>query len=78
MATMVSRSQKRILAGDLGQLSHLEFDWRTGDGVGNNPYQAQPYFREMPRLIIHESLVHILDTFRFLNGELNVVECEIQ
>lgn len=71
------REAKRIIdAGELGALKQLSFDWRTGDGNGPEPYAAQPYFREMPRLIIHESLVHILDTFRYLAGEFAVTACE--
>jgi predicted dehydrogenase len=71
------REAKRLIAaGVLGALKHLAFDWRTGDGNGSEPYTAQPYFHEMPRLMICESLVHILDTFRFLGGELNVTACE--
>ncbi len=71
------REAKRlIVAGKLGRMRTLSFDWRTGDGNGPEPFLAQTYFREMPRLIIHESLVHILDTFRFLAGELRVTACE--
>ena len=71
------REAKRIInSGVLGELQSLDFNWRTGDGVGREPYVAQPYFRAMPRLLIHESLVHILDTFRFLAGELRVTACE--
>ena len=69
-------AKRRIAAGELGALQHLSFDWRTGDGNGPEPFAAQPYFREMPRLIIYESLIHILDTFRFLAGELRVTACE--
>lgn len=65
-----------IQRGDIGALRHLSFDWRTGDGNGPEPYAAQPYFREMPRLIIFESLVHILDTFRCLAGDLRITACE--
>jgi predicted dehydrogenase len=65
-----------IVANALGVLQHLTFDWRTGDGIGPEPYAAQPYFREMPRLLIYESLVHILDTFRYLEGEVRVTACE--
>jgi D-apiose dehydrogenase len=65
-----------IQSGAIGSLHHLSFDWRTGDGNGTQPYAAQPYFREMPRLIIFESLVHILDTFRCLGGELSIASCE--
>lgn len=70
------REAKRLLdAGAIGAIRHLSFDWRTGDGNGSEPYAEQPYFREMPRFIIHESLVHVLDTFRFLAGELHVTGC---
>lgn len=71
------RHAKRVIAsGALGALRHLSFDWRTGDGNGPTPFSAQPYFRDMTRLIIFESLVHILDTFRFLAGELQLTSCE--
>ena len=71
------REAKRIIdAGTLGSLRNLSFDWRTGDGNGPEPYPTQPYFLQMPRLLIYETLVHILDTFRFLAGELRVTECE--
>lgn len=65
-----------IQNGAIGSLRHLSFDWRTGDGNGPQPFAAQPYFREMPRFIIYESLVHILDTFRCLAGELEITACE--
>jgi D-apiose dehydrogenase len=64
-----------IAAGEIGALRRVAFDWRTGDGTGPEPFAAQPYFRAMPRLLIYESLVHILDTFRFLGGELRVTAC---
>ena len=71
------REVKRLIdSGELGALRHLSFDWRTGDGNGPEPYPAQPYFREMPRLLIYESLIHILDTFRFLAGEFRITRCE--
>jgi predicted dehydrogenase len=71
------REAKRLLAtGALGALRHLSFDWRTGDGTSPEPYAVQPYFRQMPRLLIFEALVHILDTFRCLGGELRVTACE--
>ncbi len=72
------REAKRLLeSGALGNLRHLSFDWRTSDGNGPEPFAAQPYFREMPRLLIHESLVHILDTYRYLTGaEPEVTRCE--
>jgi predicted dehydrogenase len=71
------REARRLIeSGMLGELRHVAFDWRTGDGNGPEPFVAQPYFRRMPRLLIYESLVHLLDTFRFLAGELRVTDCE--
>jgi predicted dehydrogenase len=71
------RELKRLLAdGTIGTPFQFSFFWRTGDGRGTDPYPAQPYFRKMPRLMIYESLVHILDTFRFLGGEMEVQSCQ--
>ncbi|MFN0074947.1 MAG: Gfo/Idh/MocA family protein [Prosthecobacter sp.] len=70
------REAKRLIEdGTIGAIHHLSFDWRTGDGNGPEPYAEQPYFRDMPRFIIFESLVHILDTLRFLAGELEITGC---
>ena len=71
------REAKRILdSGQIGAARRIEFDWRTGDGAGPKPYVTQPYFSTMPRLLIFETLVHLLDTFRFLAGEFHVKGCE--
>ncbi len=68
---------RRILdEGTLGRLFHIGFRMRTGDGRGPTPYSVQPYFRDMPRLLIYETAVHYLDTFRFLAGEIERVFCQ--
>lgn len=72
------REAKRLIEGGaLGRVFQVSFFWRTGDGRGPEPYLTQPYFRRMPRLLIYETLVHILDTYRFLIGELEVTHCEM-
>ncbi|SFJ53285.1 Gfo/Idh/MocA family protein [Jannaschia pohangensis] len=65
------RAMKTALDGDrIGQVWNLTFQMRTGDGQGPRAYlDRQPYFQQMPRLLIHETGVHYLDTFRFLLGE---------
>ncbi len=70
------REVKRLLDADrLGRLFHLGFHSRLGDGRGADAYPAQPYFREMPRLLIYETAVHFLDTFRYLAGEIELIFC---
>ena len=63
---------QQIAAGAIGDnLHHLGFRCRTGEGWGKEAYlDRQPYFREMPRLLVFETGVHFTDTFRFLAGEI--------
>jgi predicted dehydrogenase len=71
------RAAKRLIEqGRLGRVFHLGFRMRTGDGRGPNSYQTQPYFREMERLLVYETAVHFLDTFRFLEGDLESIFCQ--
>ena len=47
---------------------------RMGDGWGDDAYLArQPFFRDYPRLLVYETGVHFIDTFRFLLGEVTSV-----
>lgn len=71
------REIKKLLdRGVAGAVFHAGFQMRTGDGRGPEPYVVQPYFREMKRLLIYETAVHFLDTFRFLLGEITSVFCQ--
>jgi D-apiose dehydrogenase len=64
--------RRLIQAGLIGRHLHSIFmRTRMGDGWGPNAYLGrQPYFRTMPRLLIHETGIHIVDSFRFLAGEI--------
>jgi D-apiose dehydrogenase len=58
-------------AGTIGDFTHIHFMTRTGDGWGADAYLArQPFFRNYPRLLLYETGVHFIDTFRFLLGEV--------
>src|SRR3712207_387202 len=47
---------------------------RPGDGQGPSAYlDRQPYFQRMPRFLIHETGIHMIDVFRFLMGEITGV-----
>ncbi|MEM6363463.1 MAG: cyclase family protein [Planctomycetota bacterium] len=67
------REIKRLIAeGVVGQRIHqINMRTRLGDGWGEDAYLSrQPYFRTMPRLLIHETGIHFIDTFRYLLGDV--------
>lgn len=67
-------------SGAIGERIHtLTFRSRMGDGWGADAYLGrQPYFREMPRLLVFENGVHYIDTFRFLAGEIDGVYANLR
>ncbi len=65
--------------GVIGDFTHLVFSMRTGDGWGEDAYLArQPFFRDYPRLLVYETGVHFIDTFRFLLGEVVSVYAQLR
>jgi predicted dehydrogenase len=72
------REIKRLLDGGvIGIPLAYFFRTRQNDGRGQTPYPQQPYFRSMPRFLIYETLVHQIDTSRFLFGSLRSVFARI-
>lgn len=66
-------------AGELGEVFSLHFCMRTGDGWREDAYlDRQPYFRDYPRLLMFETGVHFVDTFRFLLGEVTSVYARLR
>ncbi len=70
------RMRERLDRGAVGKLVFYWFHMRSRDGWGERPYPRQPYFAEMPRLLVLETLVHFLDTARFLFGEIEEIYCQ--
>lgn len=63
----------------LGTMQQVTFRMRTGDGQGPDAYlDRQPYFQKMPRLLVHETAVHWVDTFRFLLGPIRNVYADLR
>jgi predicted dehydrogenase len=62
-----------IERGDIGVPIGYGFRFRKRDGLGDEPYGDQAYFRQEHRLIIQQTLVHHIDTARFLFGEIDSV-----
>jgi predicted dehydrogenase len=70
---------KALVDGRIGTPLQATFRLRPGDGQGPRAYQdRQPYFRTMPRLLIHETGVHWIDTFRFLFGAPTAVYADLR
>ncbi|EMI21645.1 oxidoreductase domain-containing protein [Rhodopirellula maiorica SM1] len=70
------REMSRLISGGVvGETLHtLNVRTRMGDGWQADAYQArQPYFATMPQLLVFETGVHFIDTFRFLAGEIEGV-----
>jgi predicted dehydrogenase len=69
------REARRLIdEGRFGKIHAVAFRLRPGDGQGPRAYlDRQPYFQKMPRLLVHETAIHWIDTFRFLVGEVNAV-----
>ena len=69
------REMKRLLeAGQLGAVHSIAFRLRPGDGQGADAYLArQGYFQKMPRFLVFETAIHLIDTFRYLVGEVRSV-----
>ena len=67
-------TDRLIRAGRVGTPLNVSFRLRPGDGQGPEAYLArQPYFQAMPRFLIHETGIHLIDVFRFLMGEITGV-----
>ena len=66
---------KRLVAeGAIGTPLNVTFRLRPGDGQGPEAYLSrQPYFQTMPRFLIHETGIHLIDVFRDIMGEITGV-----
>lgn len=64
---------------EIGHLHTIHSTMRTGDGWSDNAYlDRQPYFRKMPRLLIYETGIHFIDTFRYLGGPVQSVYAQLR
>nr|WP_283770145.1 Gfo/Idh/MocA family oxidoreductase [Variovorax sp. PCZ-1] len=63
----------------LGKLHGISFRLRPGDGQGVDAYLGrQPYFQKLPRFLVAETVVHFIDTFRYLCGEVKSVYAHLR
>jgi predicted dehydrogenase len=68
-----------IQNGAIGDHYQVAFRLRPGDGKTPNAYlDRQPYFQKMERFLVHETAIHLIDTFRFLFGEVTAVYADLR
>lgn len=74
------REARRLIdAGRLGALHSIAFRLRPGDGQGPRAYlERQPYFQGMERFLVFETAIHLIDTFRYLMGEVTAVTARLR
>ena len=74
------RAIKRAMDdGLVGTVQQVTFRLRPGDGQGPRAYlDRQPYFQQMEKLLIHETGVHYVDTFRYLLGDASAVYADLR
>ncbi len=72
--------KKLLQQGAIGDIIFsASFRMRMGDGWGKDAYlDRQPYFRNMPRLLVYETGIHFIDTFRYLFGEVDSVYAQLR
>jgi predicted dehydrogenase len=74
------REARRLIEeGVLGALHAVSFRLRPGDGQGPRAYlERQPYFQDMPRFLVLETAIHLIDCFRYLMGEVSAVTARLR
>ena len=67
------------MSSSSGTVHSIAFRLRPGDGQGPRAYlERQGYFQQMPRLLVFETAIHLIDTFRYLIGEVVAVTARLR
>jgi len=62
----------------IGKVVTITINRHEADALSTPPFARQPYFVDMERFLLIESVIHPLDVVRFLGGEIQAVFCDIR
>lgn len=67
-----------VASGVIGQVTTITLIRHEADALLEPPFPDQPYFVDMERFLVIESMIHLIDTARFLGGEIEAVTCHMR
>jgi predicted dehydrogenase len=65
-----------ILAERIGQVESITITRHEADALRTPPFADQPYFVDIERFLLIESVIHPLDVVRFLGGGIQAIFCD--
>jgi predicted dehydrogenase len=65
-----------IQAEKIGQVESITIIRHEADALRTPPFADQPYFVDMERFLLVESVIHPLDVVRFLGGRIQAIFCD--
>jgi predicted dehydrogenase len=69
---------KLIESGIVGSVMTISLTRHQAEGLYTPPFPRQPYFRDMERFLLIESVIHLMDVARFLGGTIQEVFCDMR
>ena len=67
-----------VASGIIGQVTTITLIRHEADALLEPPFPDQPYFVDMERFLLIESVIHLIDTARYLGGEIEAVTCHMR
>jgi predicted dehydrogenase len=67
-----------IASGTIGPVTTVTLSRHEADALLEPPFPKQPYFVDMERFLLIESVIHLIDTARYLGGEIESVTCHMR
>lgn len=73
------REIKGLVESDaIGQVTTITLTRHEAHALYTSPFSNQPYFVDMERFLLIESVIHLIDVARFLGGEIHEIFCDMR